>query len=68
LCLSRALYWQSFKDICGVPWLPGGYGHGHVSAVAWVTAVARVPSLAQELPYATGGAIKKPTKQKKKLY
>ena len=34
-------------------------GSGIAAAAAWIQ------SLAQELPYATGGAIKKPTKQKK---
>ena len=36
------------------------------TAVAWVTAVAQIPSLAQEFPYATGMAIKLKKKKKKK--
>ena len=35
------------------------------TAVAWVTAVAQIPSLAQEFPYATGMAIKLKKKKKK---
>ena len=36
------------------------------TAVAWVTAVAQIPSLAQEFPYATGMAIKLKKKKKGK--
>lgn len=34
-----------------------------VIAVDWVAAVAQVPSVAQELPHATGGAKKQKQKQ-----
>ena len=37
-----------------------------VIAVAWVTAVAQVPFLAQELPHAMGMATKKKKEKKRK--
>ena len=45
--------------ILGVSWWPSSLGSGIVTAVAWVTAMVQVPSLAQELLHATGMAQKK---------
>ena len=42
--------------ILGVSWWPSSLGSGIVTAVAWVTAMVQVPSLAQELLHATGMA------------
>ena len=36
-----------------------GWGSGVVAAVAWVTALEQVPSLAQEFPYAPSETKKK---------
>ena len=41
------------------PGVSVGWGSGIVTAVAQVTAVAGVQTLAQEFPYATGTAFKK---------
>ena len=52
------LKFHSFKNKCStktsfrVPWWPSSKGLGAVTAVAWVTAVAQVPSLAWELSHA----------------
>ena len=45
-----------------VPWLPSR--SGVVTAVAWVSAMAQVQSLAQELPHAMVMAQKKEGKEK----
>ena len=42
------------------------YRSGIVTAAAWVSAVAQVHSLAQEVPHASGAVKTKQTKKKKK--
>ena len=49
----------------GVPCGAVGSGSGVVPAAAWVTAVACVQSLAQELPHSMSAAKKKKEKQRK---
>ena len=46
-----------------VQWVKGS---GIVTAMAQVTAAAQIQSLAQELPYALGAALKNKTMQQKK--
>ena len=59
-------YYSAFekKDILGVPavvqWVKNS------TAVARITAVAQIQSLARELPYAVGAAIKEKKEKKKK--
>ena len=40
-------------------------GSGIAAAVAWVTAAAQIQSLAWEIPYAAGAAIKKKREREK---
>ena len=46
-----------------VQWVKGS---GIGAAVSWVTAAAQIQSLAWEIPYAAGAAIKKKEREKKK--
>ena len=49
------LMWRLVFDPQPGQWVKGS---SIATAVGWVTAVARIQSLAQELPYAAGVAIK----------
>ena len=53
----------AIKTKCGVPWWSSSEGSSIVTAVALVTVVAWIPSLAQEFPHAMG--MDKPTPLKK---
>ena len=57
--LSAGNGWFCQKWPTRVPWWPSGFRISIVTAVAQVSSVAQVQSLAWELPHATGGAKKK---------
>ena len=61
---ALSLMWYGFNPQTGLV----GWGPIVATAIAWVTAVAQVQSLASELPYAMGMAERERERKKKENY
>ena len=64
--MKNLAVWLGLLQKLGFNPLPGTVAKG--SNVAWVTAAARIGSLARELSHAAGGRIKKKKKKKPKSF